>query len=204
MPRAVSLLEPMAKDPSDFVRQGALMGLAMVLQQETEAHSPAVKRVRELYATMTGDKHVPVLAKSRASFRKMSAIVGMALFQQHWYWFPCYHMLSLTMTPTALIGLNADLKMPKSFSVVCKAKRKMFAYPAMLTAKKKAEKKRVATVELSTTAKAKAKKRALDKAKREAEGGAGADATGSDEAKAGADGDVDMAGGEEEAKGEKH
>ena len=226
MPRAVSLLEPMAKDPSDFVRQGALMGLAMVLQQETEAHSPAVKRVRELYATMTGDKHVPVLAKSgailgagildaggrncvislksRAGFRKMSAIVGMALFQQHWYWFPCYHMLSLTMTPTALIGLNADLKMPKSFSVVCKAKRKMFAYPAMLTAKKKAEKKRVATVELSTTAKAKAKKRALDKAKREAEGGAGADTTGSDEAKAGADGDVDMAGGEEEAKGEKH
>lgn len=35
MREALELLEPMTKDASDFVRQGALLGLSMVLQQET-------------------------------------------------------------------------------------------------------------------------------------------------------------------------
>lgn len=271
MREALELLEPMTKDASDFVRQGALLGLSMVLQQETGecrcgccgcsvcpngwplayappplrcsvAHCPAVKRVRTLLASTASDKHVPIMTRmgavigsgildaggrnsvisltSRAGFRKMSAIIGMALFQQHWYWYPCVHMLSLSLTPTAVIGLNQDLKMPKGFSLVCNAKRKMFAYPPMLKVKKEEAKQRVKTVELSTTAKAKAKKRREEKAKREAEAkdgaGAGADEdvpmggdtkpeAGAADTKADAGDDVDMAagGGEDESKGKK-
>lgn len=40
----------------------------------------------------------------------MPAIVGMAVFTQFWYWFPLTHFLSLAFTPTAIIGLNKDLK----------------------------------------------------------------------------------------------
>lgn len=40
MPDAVGLLEPLLADPVDFVRQGALLGLALVLQQESGGHLP--------------------------------------------------------------------------------------------------------------------------------------------------------------------
>lgn len=39
---AVRLLEPMLADVSDFVRQGALLAMAMVLQQESETRNPKV------------------------------------------------------------------------------------------------------------------------------------------------------------------
>lgn len=39
---AVRLLEPMLNDVSDFVRQGALLAMAMVLQQESETRNPKV------------------------------------------------------------------------------------------------------------------------------------------------------------------
>jgi len=228
MKEALELLEPMTKDKSDFVRQGALIGLGMVLQQETVDSCPTVKRVRTLFKTVIEEKRVPVMAKmgailgtgildaggrncvislrSPAGFSKMSAIIGMALFQQHWYWYPCVHMLSLSLTPTALIGLNRDLKMPTTFSVQCSAKRKMFAYPPLLRVKKVEKKKRVETVELSTTAKAMAKKRAAAKAKAEAEAADGdADMGTSDEAKTGTDqdGDATMDGGDAGASDSK-
>ncbi len=40
----------------------------------------------------------------------MSAIVGLAVFTQFWYWYPLIHFVSLAFTPTAIIGLNKDLK----------------------------------------------------------------------------------------------
>jgi 26S proteasome regulatory subunit N2 len=43
---ALDLLEPLQKDPTDFVRQGALIATAMVLIQETEARQPRVAAFR--------------------------------------------------------------------------------------------------------------------------------------------------------------
>lgn len=40
-------------------------------------------------------------------------MVGLAIFTQYWYWYPFSYFLSLSLQPTALIGLNRDLKMPK-------------------------------------------------------------------------------------------
>lgn len=42
--------------------------------------------------------------------KDMSAIVGLAVFTQFWYWYPLIHFVSLAFTPTAVIGLNKDLK----------------------------------------------------------------------------------------------
>lgn len=42
MQEALDLIEPMNKDPVDFVRQGALMATAMILTQHNEAMSPKV------------------------------------------------------------------------------------------------------------------------------------------------------------------
>ena len=45
------------------------------------------------------------------------------------YWYPLMHMLSLSFSPTMLIGLNKDFDMPTDFSVTCHAPPSMFAYP---------------------------------------------------------------------------
>ena len=44
----------------------------------------------------------------------MPSIVGIFVFTQFWYWFPMSHFLSLAFTPTAVIGLNDDLKVSQS------------------------------------------------------------------------------------------
>lgn len=46
------------------------------------------------------------------------------------YWYPLILCLSLSFSPTALIGLNEDMKMPKMFAVQSLAKPSHFAYPS--------------------------------------------------------------------------
>jgi 26S proteasome regulatory subunit N2 len=129
---AVEILEPMTKDPVDFVRQGALIALGMVLVQQSEAASPASVSTRAMYNKIIGDKHedpmarfgaalgqglidaggrnVTISLQSCAGSRNMNAIIGMALFCQFWYWYPLAHCVALTFEPTAIIGLTESLK----------------------------------------------------------------------------------------------
>lgn len=107
------------------------MSLAMILIQQNDASSSKVASVREKYTTILADKHEDAMAKFGAAVSQgiidaggrnvtismqnksgsgnMPALVGMALFQQFWYWFPLAHCLSLAFTPTAIIGVNKDL-----------------------------------------------------------------------------------------------
>ena len=43
---AIQLLEPMLDDAVDYVRQGALFALAMVIMQESDGRSPKVPNVQ--------------------------------------------------------------------------------------------------------------------------------------------------------------
>jgi 26S proteasome regulatory subunit N2 len=129
---AVEILQPMTKDPVDFVRQGAFIALGMILVQQSEASAPSLSSTRALYTKIVSDKHedpmarfgaalgqglidaggrnVTISLQSRAGSRNMSAIVGMVLFCQFWYWYPLAHCACLAFEPTAIIGLNEDLK----------------------------------------------------------------------------------------------
>ena len=129
---AVEILEPMTKDSVDFVRQGAFVALGMVLVQQSEASSPSIAPTRSLYSKIIADKHedpmarfgaalgqglvdaggrnVTISLQSRAGSRNTSAIVGMVLFCQFWYWYPLAHCACLAFEPTAIIGLNTQLK----------------------------------------------------------------------------------------------
>eukprot|EP00741_Cyanophora_paradoxa_P005709 tig00000903_g5533.t1 len=178
LPEAVELLEPMASDPVDFVRQGALLALAMVLVQASPSSNPRAAAARKLFERVIADKHEDVMTKfgailasgiidaggrnatialsSRAGHRRLSAIVGMAIFTQFWYWYPLVHMVSLTFTPTALIGLNADLKMPK-FEVTSNARPSLFAYPPPAAPPAAAAVAKAPTAVLSVTARARAR-----------------------------------------------
>ncbi|KAG0377021.1 proteasome regulatory particle base subunit [Mortierella sp. AD032] len=175
---AIELLEPMTKDNVDFVRQGAFIALAMVLMQQNEAQNSKAAGVRKMYEEVIKKKNEDALAKfgavlgqgiidaggrnvtislqSRSGHSNMPAIVGVALFTQFWYWFPASHFLSLAFTPTAIIGVNADLNLPE-IEFTSNARPSLFAYipptkpPAAVAIEK------VATAVLSTTAKAQAK-----------------------------------------------
>lgn len=128
---ATDLLEPMLKDPTDFVRQGALISMAMILVQQNEQMNSKVTQIRKTFESVVTDKHEDALAKFGAALAlgiidaggrnvtiglqtptgslNLPAIVGMAVFTQYWYWFPLTHFLTLSFTPTGLIGLDEEL-----------------------------------------------------------------------------------------------
>ena len=49
IPEAMKVLVPLAHDKVDFVRQGAMIALAMVYIQTTDALEPKVQKIRDLY-----------------------------------------------------------------------------------------------------------------------------------------------------------
>jgi len=196
---SIALLEPMLSDSTDFVRQGALVGTALIYMQQSDSGSNGrsgkkIKAFREKLMSIVGDKHQTTLTKmgailalgiidvggrnctlnlgSKNGFTKMTSAVGIVLWLQHWYWFPMMHMFSLAITPTYTIGLNRAFKFPKNFEIVCNAKASHYAYPKKLEEKKEEKKKRVVTVTLSITAKSKARL-ARKRAKEEGDSGDG-------------------------------
>lgn len=126
---SVAMLEPMLDDMTDYVRQGALMGTAMIyMQQSDSSNSRKIRTFRERLASIVSEKHHSTLTKmgailssgiidsggrncslglgSRNGFTKMNSVVGLVLWLQHWHWYPMMHMFSLALTPTYTIGLN--------------------------------------------------------------------------------------------------
>lgn len=87
-----------------------------------------------------------------------NAIAGLVLFVQHWYWYPLLNFITLACTPTALIAVDKNLKVPKSFTFVSKAKPSAFKYPDFLKKDEGKTKEKVETAVLSTTAIVKARK----------------------------------------------
>lgn len=156
------------------------MGTAMMyMQQSDNSNGKKIRSFREKLSTIVSAKHQSTLTKmgailskgiidaggrncslmlgSPTGFTKMTSAVGVALWLQHWHWYPMMHMFSLALTPTFTIGLNKDFKYPKSWEIQCNSKPSVYAYPKKLEEKKEEKKKRVETVTLSTTAKNKAR-----------------------------------------------
>ncbi|KAL8443763.1 hypothetical protein Emed_006585 [Eimeria media] len=126
---AVQLLQSLTTDPTDFVRQGAFIGLGLLMQLQNEASCPGVTAFRETLQKVMKDKHEDSLARFGAvlaaglldaggrnvsvrffSARKvlrMHAVAGVCLFAQLWYSFPLIYCLCLSFSPSALIGLVA-------------------------------------------------------------------------------------------------
>jgi 26S proteasome regulatory subunit N2 len=184
---AIELLESLAKDRVDFVRQGAMISLAMVLVQYSDAYDPKVVQVRKMFEKSWTGRH-EVMSKFGAilahgiidaggknvtiglqknGHNKMRGIVGMTLFTQYWFWYPYLHFLSLTFEPTCMIGLNLQLKMPQ-FQFKSNANPSLFAYPPDVKAPEKKAVVLAPTAQLSTSTKEKLK----EKRKKKKEGDA--------------------------------
>jgi 26S proteasome regulatory subunit N2 len=176
---AIALLEPMSKDPVDFVRQGAMIALSMIVIQTSQGENPKVEKIRQLFENCVSDKHDDIMAKfgaiiaaaivngggrnvtispftSSGYHKNMCAIVGLAVFCQYWYWYPMMHFISLALSPIAVIGLTKDLEMPV-WSFKSNAPPSRFAYPPEFKPPQKEAPKKVTTAVLSTSKKAKAR-----------------------------------------------
>ena len=173
---AIDLLEPMVKDPMDFVRQGALIALSMILVEQNEAMNPKVATVRKTLQRIIGDRHEDAMAKfgcalalgiidaggrnctiglqTQTGNLNVAAVVGMAVFCQYWYWFPLTHFLSLSFTPTSIVGLDQGLDVPR-LRMHCAARPNLFDYPPEQEVKADEAPEKVATAVLSTTMQAK-------------------------------------------------
>ncbi|MCO5552254.1 hypothetical protein L7F22_005766 [Adiantum nelumboides] len=178
LPEAISLLEPLTSDVVDFVRQGSLIAMAMVLIQTTEAREPRVGTFRRQLEKIILDKHEDTMSKmgailasgildaggrnvtialqSRTKHDRITAVIGMAVFTQFWYWYPLIYFASLSFAPTAFIGLNHDLNMPK-FTFLSDAKPSLFGYPPPTAPPVAASAIKLPTAVLSTSARAKAR-----------------------------------------------
>ena len=110
-----------------------------------------------------GGRNVTISAQTRTGHTSLPTVVGLFIFTQFWYWFPFAHFLSLAFTPTCVIGLNKELKMPK-MSFRSSAEPKKFAYPPPVEEKHKVVQEKVQTAVLSITAKQR-RKDELKKAK---------------------------------------
>ncbi|XP_058102594.1 26S proteasome non-ATPase regulatory subunit 1 homolog A-like [Magnolia sinica] len=196
---AISLLEPLTSDVVDFVRQGALIAMAMVMVQTNEACDSRVGTFRRQLEKIVLDKHEDTMSKmgailasgildaggrnvtirllSKTKHDKITAVVGLAVFSQFWYWYPLIYFISLAFSPTAFIGLNYDIKVPR-FEFLSHAKPSLFEYPRPTTPPTTASTVKLPTAVLSTSAKAKAR------AKKEADQKAGAEKVSSEEASA--------------------
>lgn len=184
---AIDLLEPMIKDPTDFVRQGALISLAMIMVQQNEVMNPKVASIRKTLKKIVGDRHEDAMTKfgcalalgiidaggrnctiglqTQTGNLNMAGIVGMAVFTQYWYWFPFTHFLSLSFTPTSMIGLDHDLEIP-SFKFYSATRPSLFDYPPEQEVKADEAPTLIATAVLSTTAQARRRAQRKERAQR--------------------------------------
>lgn len=184
---AIDLLEPMIKDPTDFVRQGALIALSMIMVQQNEAMNPKVGTIRKTLQKAIGDRHEDAMTKFGSALSmgiidaggrnctislqtqtgnlNMAGIVGMTVFTQYWYWFPLTHFLSLSFTPTSVVGLDQDLEVP-SFKFHSATRPSLFDYPPEQETKTEDAPEKIKTAVLSTTAQAKRRAQKKEKQQR--------------------------------------
>jgi 26S proteasome regulatory subunit N2 len=184
---ALNILETLMSDSTNYVRQAALIATAMLLVQAHRTMNARVEKFRKKLdeiitekdaetqkkkpqETLTkmgallaygildaGGRNSTIALTSKAGLSKPMAVAGMVLGQQFWYWYPLIHFNSLTFAPTCIIGVNEDLKIPKTWSVLSRAPPSYFDYPPNLEPPTSEKVARTSAVVLSTTVKVKAR-----------------------------------------------
>ncbi|GFP98326.1 26S proteasome non-ATPase regulatory subunit 1 homolog a [Phtheirospermum japonicum] len=163
---AISLLEPLTSDVVDlFVkiseasdsRVGAFRRqLEKIILDKHEDTMSKMGAILAFGILDAGGRNVSIKLLSKTKHDKMTAVIGLAVFTQFWYWYPLIYFISLAFSPTAFIGLNYDLKVPK-FEFLSHAKPSLFEYPKPTTVPTATSAVKLPTAVLSTSAKAKAR-----------------------------------------------
>ncbi|OHS97551.1 Proteasome/cyclosome repeat family protein [Tritrichomonas foetus] len=156
MQEAIAILEPLLEDLEDFVKQSAMIAMAMVLQQQSDTAVPYAKTFRKYLMKMinkkrndlqvfglclaygvlnAGGRNVVISCNSLRGENSVLATVGLALFCNYFYWQPLALMLPLAFHPTAVIGLDKNLQLP-NWPILSKGNRKLYANPPSFESEK--------------------------------------------------------------------
>lgn len=178
-----NILLNLSEDKVDYVKQAAFIALGMALSQsnwdieDSRAHrfrqmaeklyknnkTSSMSRVGAILGIgilEAGGRNAAIkLYDSKHSVVQSDAVAGFVMFLQYWYWYPLTHMLSLSFSPTALIGVSVSkdlqkIKLEKRFSVECDVDNntlKTFNYPVKLQGKKTEKRVKIETAVLSMT-----------------------------------------------------
>lgn len=173
---AVEMLLVLTKDPVDFVKQHAFIGLALILIQQTEKSNPKVKEVNELFDTIISTRRTETLTKFGACLGQgiMNAcgrngtiqlenpefgtinrlsVVGVMMFTQFWSWFPLAHFLNLAFTPSNIMAVTAPGFEAPEINLQCHTKEGIFDYPEIAKEEATSKPSKAKTAVLSTTSK---------------------------------------------------
>ena len=201
---AVDLLAPLLGDPVDFVRQGALIASALVLMQQpaavaaplraalsrasTDRHEEVMCRMGAIMATGildAGGRNAVVCVRTPGGHLRHTTLVGLALFAQHWWWYPLNYFLGVALTPAGMIGVDSTLR-PPAFSALCECRPSLFAHPPpAASGPTTVTTARAPAAVLSTTVRAAELAKKREEAKKGKEGG-GVSSMDADDAKPGA------------------
>lgn len=180
--RALELVRPLWKDVCDFVRQGAYMASALILQEVSEAACDQVAPARKFFESVAGSRYEEPIARFGAilaqgiidaggrnaalalsapgapQHNSLFGICGSMLFCQFWYWYPCLAFLGLGLQPTGMLAVDGTLE-PPVLSFCSAAPPHLFAYPEATKEAAAVAPKKLSTAAavLSTTAKAAAR-----------------------------------------------
>ncbi|CAD7700777.1 unnamed protein product, partial [Ostreobium quekettii] len=180
---AIDIITPLLSDAVDFVRQGALIAMALVLIQQPESQVGGFRKqldkfindkTEEIMCRMgaimaagiidAGGRNVTVGLRSHSGHFRRTSVIGLAVFTQYWYWYPLSYFLSLAFQPTALIALNADMLLPK-LQVACDCPKSLYAYPEPITQEASTQAAKLPTAVLSTTVKVRERQRKKEQEK---------------------------------------
>ena len=191
---ALQLLEPLLQDPAGFVRQGVLIASSLILIQHNDVTCPRLAATfRSTYARVVGDKHEDPLVKFGAILAQgiidaggrnltialcsrtgqhlyLPGIVGLLGFMQMWFWFPLANFLALAFTPSCLVGLNGQLRMPR-ISFLSSARPSTFAYVPPVEDRKTKRVERIEAAVLSVAEKHRRRQEAKAGKEKEDKGG---------------------------------
>jgi 26S proteasome regulatory subunit N2 len=81
-----------------------------------DKHEEVMARMGAIMATGlldAGGRNLTVGLRSASGYFRRTSVVGLMLFLQYWYWYPLSYCISLALQPSAVIALNADLKLPR-------------------------------------------------------------------------------------------
>lgn len=145
----IDLFEFMMKDFIDFVCQGVLIVLFMIMIQQNEVMNFKVVVIRKIFKKVVGDCYEDVMIKfgvvvvmgildvggcnCLVGFQmqignfNMFGIVGMVVFMQYWYWFFFIYFLLLSFVFIFIIGFDYDFEI-FSFKFYCNICLSLFDY----------------------------------------------------------------------------
>lgn len=83
----------------------------------------------------------------RSGFQRLRvhALVAVFLATQFWEWYPLFHLVVKAFEPTALLAVDASLRLPREVRWVCEAAPSRFEYVEMLAKEEKKERKEEVT-----------------------------------------------------------